>query len=95
VEEFFPFPEVASPEILIDEIIERDAAAMVAELVASLPERQRVAIKLEYYDGLSRSQVGAAMAISTEAVGRLHARAMDNLWLALLARSIKRTSDIL
>ncbi|MFW6163904.1 MAG: RNA polymerase sigma factor, partial [Planctomycetota bacterium] len=51
---------------------ERDEAVRAA--IATLPDRQRMAVVLRYYEGLSGAEIAAAMATSAKAVERLLAR---------------------
>ncbi len=56
---------------------ERDEAVRVA--LARLPDRQRMAVVLRYYEGLSGSETAAAMDASVKAIERLLARARTGL----------------
>ena len=56
---------------------ERDAAVRAA--IARLPDRQRMAAVLRYYEGLSGAEIAAAMGTSAKAVERLLARARTGL----------------
>ena len=51
----------------------------------ALPERQRLALVLFHYEGLSQIEVGQAMGISDEAVESLLGRARRTLKTALAA----------
>lgn len=51
----------------------------IDEALASLPERQREAIVLQYYQGLSNVEAAAVMDISVEALESLLSRARRNL----------------
>jgi RNA polymerase sigma-70 factor (ECF subfamily) len=53
----------------------QDLAARVAGALQALPDRQRLALTLFHYEGLSQIEVGAAMGISDEAVESLLGRA--------------------
>ena len=59
------------------ELRERDEA--VRKALAKLPARQRMALILRYYEGLSGAQIAAAMDASPKAVERLIARGRDAL----------------
>lgn len=61
------------------ELEEREASARVDAALASLPERQRLALVLFHYEGLSQIEVGAAMGITAEAVESLLSRARRHL----------------
>ncbi len=62
---------------------EADLAKRVGEALAALPERQRVALTLFHYEGLSQIEVGDMLGISDEAVESLLARARRSLKAAL------------
>ena len=69
-----------------------DTAARVGGALKVLPERQRQALTLFHYEGLSQVEIGAMMGISDEAVESLLARARRSLkaslekdWRSLLA----------
>ena len=73
-------PEVADPAALADAGIDRRAAAREIERrIAGLPERQRLALSLVYYEGLSNIEAAAVMEASIEAVESLLARARRGL----------------
>lgn len=72
---------------------EKDLQARVDAALKKLPERQRLALTLFQFEGLSQSEVGAEMGISDEAVESLLARARRQLkselmaeWKALLVK---------
>jgi RNA polymerase sigma-70 factor (ECF subfamily) len=56
---------------------ERDAAIQVA--LGALPARQRSAVVLRYFEGLSGSETAEALGVSAKAVERLLARARKSL----------------
>ena len=56
---------------------ERDDAVRAA--LVKLPDRQRMAVVLRYYEGLSGSEIAAAMGTSVKAIERLLARARTGL----------------
>ena len=62
---------------------EADLAKRVQTALAALPERQRVALTLFHYEGLSQIEVGDMLGISDEAVESLLARARRSLKVAL------------
>lgn len=62
---------------------EADLAKRVGAALAALPERQRVALTLFHYEGLSQIEVGDMLGISDEAVESLLARARRSLKAAL------------
>lgn len=70
---------------------EATLAARVNAALARLPERQRIALTLFHFEGLSQAEVGRALQVSDEAVESLLARARRALkqslkdeWQALL-----------
>lgn len=73
-------PEAADPNSAPDRgLHERDTVRTVESAVAMLPERQREAIVLQYYEELSNTEAAAVMDISVEALESLLARARRNL----------------
>jgi RNA polymerase sigma-70 factor (ECF subfamily) len=75
----------ASPQLPLDEIAEPAAvpdgesgrqyvAGSVDAAIAALPERQRLALVLVYYENLSNREVAAALDLSVEAVESLLSR---------------------
>ncbi|MFW6107048.1 MAG: sigma-70 family RNA polymerase sigma factor [bacterium] len=56
---------------------ERDETVRTA--LATLPDRQRMAVVLRYYEGLSGAEIAAAMGTSAKAVERLLARGRTGL----------------
>jgi RNA polymerase sigma-70 factor, ECF subfamily len=72
---------------------ERDMQRRVDRALKKLPERQRLALTLFHYEGLSQSEVGATMGVSDEAVESLLGRARRQLkadlqseWQAMLVK---------
>lgn len=62
---------------------ERDLAVRVQSALASLPDRQRMALVLFHFEGLSQVEVGERLGVSDEAVESLLARARRSLKVAL------------
>lgn len=60
-------------------LAESDLSARIARAMQDLPERQRQALALFHFEGLSQSEVAAALAISDEAVESLLSRARRTL----------------
>ena len=84
-------PEQAEPPSQLKALDERDLAARVTSALAALPDRQRQALTLFHYEGLSQIEVGRMLDVSDEAVESLLARARRALkanlkddWQALL-----------
>lgn len=64
---------------------EKDLQRRVDQALKKLPERQRLALTLFHYEGMSQSEVGGAMGISDEAVESLLGRARRQLKVELQA----------
>jgi RNA polymerase sigma-70 factor, ECF subfamily len=67
----------------VDALEDADLATRVTAALQTLPDRQRVAIVLFHFEGLSQIEVGEALEVSDEAVESLLARARRGLKLAL------------
>jgi RNA polymerase sigma-70 factor (ECF subfamily) len=77
-------PDAPDPAPLAPELLEaEDRAAAVRAALARLPERQRAAIALTVFDGLSHAEAGAILDISADALESLAARARRALRLLL------------
>ncbi|MGE0699145.1 MAG: sigma-70 family RNA polymerase sigma factor [Hyphomicrobiaceae bacterium] len=76
-------PEQAEPAPQLDDLAQRDLGRRVDAALKALPERQRQALTLFHFEGLSQSEVGATLGISDEAVESLLARARRALKAAL------------
>ncbi|MDZ7615597.1 MAG: sigma-70 family RNA polymerase sigma factor, partial [Patescibacteria group bacterium] len=72
-----PFPSPAS------RAEEAERARAVEQAVSRLPPKQRAAVVLRYYEGLSGQEAAAAMATTVKAVERLLARARAVLYESL------------
>lgn len=68
-------PEVADAPRQMQGLDGNDVAARVDTALQGLPERQRLALMLFHFEGLSQLEVAASMGISDEAVESLLARA--------------------
>ncbi len=77
-----PDPRQAGPGARLDR---RELAAEVAEAIAQLPEKQRIAIVLNKYEGLCYEDVASILKCSTMAVKSLLSRARGNLKDSLTA----------
>ncbi len=62
---------------------DRELSRRVDTALKALPERQRLALTLFHFEGLSQTEIGATMAISEEAVESLLARARRSLKVSL------------
>jgi RNA polymerase sigma-70 factor (ECF subfamily) len=76
-------PEQAEPATQHSQLEARDASQRVDAALKALPDRQRTALTLFHYEGLSQIEVGKIMGISDEAVESLLARARRSLKAAL------------
>jgi RNA polymerase sigma-70 factor (ECF subfamily) len=68
-------PEEIEPAGQVTRLAERELGRRVDAALKALPERQRLALTLFHYEGMSQIEVGEAMGISDEAVESLLARA--------------------
>jgi len=74
------FPELADERRSASgEVQQRQVERIVAGALAALPERQRAAIGLVYYEGLSNIEAADVLGVSVEAIESLLARARRNL----------------
>jgi RNA polymerase sigma-70 factor, ECF subfamily len=76
-------PEHAAPGSQERTLEERELSVRVDTALKQLPERQRAALVLFHYEGLSQIEIGATLGISDEAVESLLARARRALKLSL------------
>ncbi len=79
---FAPLDEAGSrrPSPSAEEAIERrEARELVAGAIASLPERQRAAIVLTYYEGLSNAETASVLETTISSVKSLLIRAKRTL----------------
>jgi RNA polymerase sigma-70 factor, ECF subfamily len=84
-------PEQSQPASQLREVEKHDLEARVDRALKALPERQRLALVLFHYEGLSQIEVGQMLGVTDEAVESLLARArralkasLVNEWRALL-----------
>ncbi len=69
-------------------VMARDAVARrVAEAMAALPERQRAALLLRHFDGLSNPEIAAVLGVGVEAVESLLSRGRRTLRTTLGAEA--------
>ena len=76
-------PEEAGPATQLTQLAERELGVRVDAALKGLPARQRLALTLFHYEGMSQVEVGEAMGISDEAVESLLARARRALKVSL------------
>jgi len=73
-------PELKDPLARPDAPLDRaEAAQMIDARIAALPERQRLALSLVYFEGLTNIEAASAMESTVEAVESLLARARRSL----------------
>jgi RNA polymerase sigma-70 factor, ECF subfamily len=84
-------PEQIEPATQVSGLTDAELSARVDQALQRLPERQRLALTLFHYQGLSQLEVGETLGVSDEAVESLLARARRALkidlkddWRALL-----------
>lgn len=73
-----PEPVDPQPDVL-ERMARSERSRAVAAAIAELPERQRQALMLRHFDGLSNPEIGQALECSVEAVESLLARARRQL----------------
>lgn len=79
-------PEVQDPQARPDAPLDRaEAARLVDGRIAALPERQRQALSLVYFEGLSNIEAAAVMEVSVDALESLLSRARRSLKESLSA----------
>ncbi len=90
-------PETPVAATQVSAIEQREMTARVDQALRALPDRQRAALTLFHYEGLSQIEVGRMLGISDEAVESLLARARRTLksvlkdeWRALLPSAEER-----
>lgn len=76
-------PEVPTPARQLQSLEGHELAQRVDQALQALPDRQRQALTLFHFEGMSQLEVGATMGISDEAVESLLARARRSLRTAL------------
>jgi RNA polymerase sigma-70 factor (ECF subfamily) len=79
-------PEPPDPQARTDAQLDRsEAARLIDARISALPERQRLALSLVYFEGLSNIEAAAVMEASVEAVESLLSRARRSLKESLSA----------
>ena len=72
-------PLVATDDSMTDDADTAGDDAALLTLVRALPERQRTALVLRYYDDLTHAEIADALGLSTTAVKSLLHRALENV----------------
>lgn len=79
-------PDPPDPQARPDAPLDREQAARLVDArIAALPERQRLALSLVYFEGLSNIEAAAVMEVSVDALESLLSRARRNLKESLSA----------
>lgn len=85
-------PEIAERATQLGDLIDRDLATQVDRALQDLPERQRLALTLFHYEGLSQLEIGEILGVTDEAVESLLARARRRM-RTLLAEDWRNLLD--
>ena len=89
-----PLPELSAEGQQPGELLERrEASEAVAHALSELPERQRAAIALVYYQGLRNYEAAEVLGVKVEAVESLLARARRQLKRVLRPPSAASPSE--
>jgi RNA polymerase sigma-70 factor (ECF subfamily) len=87
-------PETADPAPPpVDRLAQEDRAAALQSALATLPERQRLAVVLRHFEERSNPEIALALETSVEAVESLLARARRELAARLLPRRAELELD--
>ncbi|MCU0953210.1 MAG: sigma-70 family RNA polymerase sigma factor [Hyphomicrobium sp.] len=78
-------PEQPQPADQLRSLERQELAERVDEALRRLPDRQRLALTMFHYEGLSLQEVGSMLDVSAEAVESLLARARRSMRAALAA----------
>jgi len=76
-------PEQPQPALQVVSLERQEASTRVNQALKALPDRQRTALVLFHYEGLSQIEIGKALGVSDEAVESLLSRARRSLKTAL------------
>lgn len=73
-------PEPVDPDpSVLDRLAATEQSRLIADAISTLPERQRQALMLRHFEGMSNPEIGDALECSVEAVESLLARARRQL----------------
>lgn len=78
-------PEQPQPASQLRSLEQQELAERVEDALRRLPDRQRLALTMFHYEGLTMQEVGSMMGVSAEAVESLLARARRSLKISLAA----------
>jgi RNA polymerase sigma-70 factor (ECF subfamily) len=89
-------PEVPEPAQQLADLESQDTQRRVEVAMQKLPERQRLALTLFHFEGLSQIEIGHAMGVSDEAVESLLSRARRQLKAELKSEweSLRNDSEL-
>ena len=79
-------PDAPDPQQLLDAAEQRE---LMAAAIADLPERERLVIKLYYYDNLTLREIGEVLAVTESRVSQMHTKAVLRLKSRLQGDNIR------
>ena len=71
---------------ILEGLQREDMQRLVAEAIASLPERERLVMALYYDDSLNLREIGAVMGVSESRISQIHSQAVIRLQARMAAR---------
>jgi RNA polymerase sigma factor for flagellar operon FliA len=71
---------------IVDGLQNEDIQKVVAEAIASLPERERLVMALYYDEELNLREIGAVMGVSESRVSQIHSQAVIRLQARMTSR---------
>lgn len=71
---------------ILEGLQKEDMQKLVAEAIASLPERERLVMALYYDDSLNLREIGAVMGVSESRISQIHSQAVIRLQARMTAR---------
>lgn len=96
---FVPLDDIAEPEAPdpdgLTRMTEVEGSHLVRSALSELPDRQRAALALSYFDGLSAARAAETMGVSVTALEALLVRGRRGLREALARRGLFKVGDVL
>lgn len=96
---FVPLDDIAEPEAPdpdgLTRMTEVEGTHLVLSALSELPDRQRAALALSYFDGLSAARAAETMGVSVTALEALLVRGRRGLREALARRGLFKVGDVL
>lgn len=96
---FVPLDDIAEPQAPdpdgLTRMTEVEGSHLVRSALSELPDRQRAALALSYFDGLSAARAAEAMGVSVTALEALLVRGRRGLRAALARRGLFKVGDVL